>query len=217
MGQGGFKQQKKGDHFVKGIFLEGISAKEQAQILKTQQEAYDTFVENLPEEEQQYLCLPEIVSYISAKTGKIKTILLAPYMNQRDLWGANQSIPKQQWPKILLQIAKGVKAMHDCEFAHLDIKEDNVLVNEENGVFTAKLTDFDLMQNVEDEEEPRASMQEDIRALGEVFYHVSWQNPVAEEHKELFNALTELMRGDDPNTRPTIDQLIPFLERMQAE
>lgn len=46
--------------------------------------------------------------------------------------------------ELLVQVARGVAALHRASIAHRDLKPENVLVTERDGVLTAKITDFGI-------------------------------------------------------------------------
>ncbi len=50
---------------------------------------------------------------------------------------------------ILLQVARGVAALHQASIAHRDLKPENVLVNEQDGQRRVKITDFGISRLTE--------------------------------------------------------------------
>ncbi|KAH9210357.1 hypothetical protein DL95DRAFT_474730, partial [Leptodontidium sp. 2 PMI_412] len=63
-----------------------------------------------------------------------------------DLWKsslAKGDLPKTEVRlKLCLDVASGLKALHDCDVVHGDLKCENVLVFKEGDIYTAKLADF---------------------------------------------------------------------------
>ena len=246
IGSGGFKKAKlaRGEvkDYVRGVFLPTVSSPERDNILAEQLRAYQALRSKVTPEQLKYLCLPEVVTYKSAKTGRIKKILLSPYMNKRDLQREQYVIPPDQRVAVMLQIAKGVKAMHDSGFAHMDIKGPNILLHKEaDGTFVAKLTDFDLttdtskpgshpgfgnvistytymapeLDTITSPVHNRRLKRCDIYSLGVVFSHFDIAGSIPEGHRAEFEQLANEMLSDKPAERPTIEQVIQRLEAME--
>ncbi|MCJ1308055.1 hypothetical protein MMC25_001705 [Agyrium rufum] len=63
----------------------------------------------------------------------------------KDLHG--QGLHKDTFPTIFLQLLLGLRALHKLGFAHRDLKEDNILVNDD---LTLIFGDPDFMKSVND-------------------------------------------------------------------
>lgn len=246
IGKGTYKKAKlaKGEmkDYVRGTFLPEITPLEREGILITQLKAYNALREKVASDQLKYLCLPEVVTYQSAKTKTTKKILLAPYMNLRDVHQVGYKIPANQGVSVMLQIAKGVKALHDAGYAHLDVRGPNILLHlEEDGTYTAKLTDFDLIadtakggthQRYEDVltiftwEAPELDISYpslsnsllkrcDIFSLGKVFEQFKKAGSVPVGQLIQFRELVASMININPAKRPIIEQVITSLEAMR--
>nr|XP_054762173.1 uncharacterized protein LOC129268668 [Lytechinus pictus] len=60
----------------------------------------------------------------------------------RSMLKSGPDLTRDEWFDVLNNVAKGLKALHSKGFLSNDIKEDNVLVVEESGVWQAKIIDL---------------------------------------------------------------------------
>ncbi|NOR46323.1 MAG: protein kinase, partial [Candidatus Delongbacteria bacterium] len=73
------------------------------------------------------------------------------YVEGKDLTTAYKSLSYREKLEILLQIARGLNYIHNRHIVHFDIKSDNVfLLQDDKGVFQAKIMDFGLANLLED-------------------------------------------------------------------
>ncbi|MCK4981186.1 MAG: protein kinase, partial [Candidatus Delongbacteria bacterium] len=73
------------------------------------------------------------------------------YVEGKDLTTAYKTLSYREKLEILLQIARGLNYIHNRHIVHFDMKSDNVfLLQNENGVYQAKIMDFGLANLLED-------------------------------------------------------------------
>lgn len=94
------------------------------------------------------LCGGHYLTYKSKKSGEVKHVFLHPYMGGGNLVELLQKIGKADQSsqiKIMLQICRGIKKMHDRGWIHKDIKPENILVQIDpmTNEIILKLADFD--------------------------------------------------------------------------
>lgn len=71
-------------------------------------------------------------------------------------------LPYEQIVQIMLSFAKNIKALHDQQVVHSDIKPDNVIIVKEGGAYIAYPIDFDMsfmLDNIPDCDGPKAIRQ----------------------------------------------------------
>jgi serine/threonine protein kinase len=82
------------------------------------------------------------VSYLSVEYAKHGD-MLGPFMN-----GSN--MPESLARTVFQQITEGVSYMHVCGVAHMDLKLDNILIDDD---YNARIIDFDVSQDVHDKKQ----------------------------------------------------------------
>ena len=83
--------------------------------------------------------------------GEISTRgIIAEYMNLGDIWNFRESIretkavfPSSLYSQIIRSTLLALDFMHKLGYVHRDIKIDNILINNRDGKFEVKLTDFE--------------------------------------------------------------------------
>jgi hypothetical protein len=177
------------------------------------------------------------------KKGELKQGFITPYKDTDMLMlkGLPDNFTLLKGIRFFLHIAKGLKAMHDKNWIHLDIKPHNILLKN----FKCYLTDFDCAVHLTDnsliplngtigfiapEIINRTCMgiengkKADIYSLGVTFYHIEQiLRDHQDEHLGLdeddielaanLSALANIMCDEDPNVRPTIDDVMAQLKQ----
>lgn len=89
------------------------------------------------------LMVGHFLTYESEKTGEKKQVFLTPYMSGGDMRDLNFT-PKQA-ASASLQVSRGMKEMHNNNWAHFDIKPANFFHSlDKDGNIDARLADMDL-------------------------------------------------------------------------
>jgi len=95
---------------------------------------------------------PNVISYlksfdnITINNRKMRYCMALEYAQYGDLFdiiSVAGGIPEQLARTLFLQLVEGVQYIHSNKFAHMDLKVDNLLLDEQ---FQLKITDFDLAQ-----------------------------------------------------------------------
>jgi hypothetical protein len=164
----------------------------------------------------------------SRKSGDFKEVLIS-YQMETTLVEKVSKLPQKLKTEAMLQVAKGLKTMHDKNWVHYDIKGLNIFMNydEDEETVDVRLADFDTAQEISettiasqegteglqapeifDSQSPpigrEANKACDIFSFGMTFSKYSCDAPV--------KALAAEMCDKDPKKRPTIDQVIKRLE-----
>lgn len=98
---------------------------------------------------------PNIVRFYDSGVAEGDNLYLAlEYVNGGDLatyikGSPGRRLPLEEAVKLMLEVADGMAHAHSLNFVHRDIKPQNVLLANDGGVNTAKVTDLGLAKNFE--------------------------------------------------------------------
>lgn len=92
---------------------------------------------------------PHLVSLVDKVVSPENTFLFIEYMDRGDLSGLLKRQPRKQFSEsttkfAIHQVCEGLDFLHRNNFAHLDVKLCNILINNQRGVLVFKLADFGL-------------------------------------------------------------------------
>ena len=88
---------------------------------------------------------PYIVEFMEYKYYQKTLVIVTESYNSGDLKTfieKNGPIPEETALRILVQLVCGLKALHTAKHTHCAVRPENILLNEENGKLTAKLSNF---------------------------------------------------------------------------
>jgi len=88
---------------------------------------------------------PYVVEFMEYKYYQKTLVIVTESYNAGDLKTyieKNGPIPEETALRILVQLVCGLKALHTAKYIHCAVRPENILLNEENGRLTAKLSNF---------------------------------------------------------------------------